>query len=162
MSLMTESPDNVRAVKVYLYPGQLFASGEPHEVTTILGSCVAVCLWDAQRRAGGMNHFLLPMCLEDQAPSARFGNLAIDYLVNELLGLGCSKTRLQAKVFGGSHVLGTGKVGDRSLLGAKNVDQAHRRLADHGIPVIAEDVGGAKGRKLIFYTEDGAVRVKKI
>lgn len=148
--------------RIYLYPGRLFSSREPHVVTTVLGSCVAVCLWDARCRAGGMNHFLLPECPEGQEPSPRFGAEAIELLIGELLGRGCSPRDLQAKIFGGSHVLGTGAAGDRSHLGARNVTVARRTLAEHGIPIVAADVGGTCGRKVSFRTDDGVVHVKDL
>jgi len=142
--------------ELYLHPGQIFVSAEPHRVTTILGSCVSVCMWDGARGIGGLNHFLLPHWAGDGHSSARFGNVAIRMLVDGLVGLGVQRRRLQAKVFGGACVMeafrGTGE-----HLGVKNVEVAARMLHDEGVDVVARDVGGRRGRKLIFQTNEGSV-----
>jgi chemotaxis receptor (MCP) glutamine deamidase CheD len=82
--------------KVYLLPGELHASAEQCQVTTILGSCVSVCLWDQKLRIGGMNHFLLPMWREGGGRSNRFGDLAVRELLERMLRLGSQRKNLQA------------------------------------------------------------------
>ena len=146
---------------VYLAPGQLFASAEPAEASTILGSCVAVCLWDARSRAGGANHFLLPDWAESGSASPRYGNVAIERLVRQMEGLGAPRRGLQAKLFGGAAVLEAFR-GRGNHLGARNVDLARRLLGELGIPIVAEDVGGNRGRKLIFRTDCGLALVRLI
>ena len=159
------SPETVEvaadAATAYVHVGQLFTSPKACTVTTILGSCVSVCLWDPTTGAGGLNHFLLPQCVENGISSPRFGNVAIHRLLDELAGLGSPRARLKAKVFGGASVIDAFQSANESL-GMKNVDLARRLLADAGIPIIAEDVGGAQGRKLVFQTGDGAAWVRKI
>src|SRR5262249_44811038 len=83
--------------RVSLAPGRLFVSATPAQVSTILGSCVSVCLWDPEARAGGINHFLLP---EGVPASPRFGQSAVPLLIQGVLDLGARRTRLRAKVFG--------------------------------------------------------------
>jgi chemotaxis protein CheD len=145
--------------RVYLHPGQLHAAAEPTEVTTVLGSCVAVCLWDPEARIGGVNHYTLPAPLGGSAPSPRFGEAAIEMLVQQVVALGGRGHHLQAKVCGGGNAFG--KAGGLSL-GQKNVDVARERLAAHGIAVVAVHVGGTRGRKLIFQTDTGIAWVKRL
>ena len=149
---------NVRALH-YLHPSRFFVASRPHSVTTILGSCVAVCLWDPVRKVGGMNHYLLPEGSGASERPARFGTHATGLLVKELLALGCNRRNLRAKVFGGAAVLGTARQ-DASHLGLKNVEIARLVLKEEGIPILVEDVGGDRGRKLVFQTDDGETTVK--
>jgi chemotaxis protein CheD len=144
---------------VYLHPGQLHVATEPTLVTTILGSCVAVCLWDITQGIGGINHYLLPVGLKTASNGLRYGNVAIEHLLEKLERTGARRSNLRAKVFGGACVLDAMR--DRANhLGDKNVEMAQRVLAEAGIPVVASDVGGSRGRKLIFYPHDGTVLVK--
>lgn len=146
---------------IYLFPGEFLTSADPCTVTTVLGSCVAVCLWDEVRRRGGVTHFILPYEAGNGVSSPRFGNVAIRLLIDGLVELGSRRDDLRAKLFGGATIHGTGH-GDGLTLGARNVTFARRALEDAGIPVIAEDVGGAAGRKIRFQTADGTVWVKTL
>jgi chemotaxis protein CheD len=150
------------AVDRYLPPGQLLASWEPARITTILGSCVAVCLWDPELGLGGMNHFLLPRG-SATTPSAacRFGNLAVPRLIDGVLAVGCRREGLRAKVFGGACVLEAFRGGARHL-GTQNVEAALEVLKREAIPVVAEDIGGDRGRKLVFSTSDGGAWVRSL
>jgi chemotaxis protein CheD len=155
-----ESSSNERS-SLYLHPGQIFASSEPTAVKTILGSCVAVCLWDCVRRQAGMNHYLLPYGIGEGPAGARYGNVALERLIRKLLELGSRKQDLQAKLFGGACVIEAFK-NKGTHLGRKNVKVARRLLAEEEIPVTSEDVGGGRGRKLIFHSDDGTVWVKRL
>lgn len=146
---------------MYLHPGQLFVSPEPAEIVTVLGSCVAVCLWDSSRKVGGVNHFLLPDWIGNGHSSPRFGNVATRELVAGLLQLGCRRQDLQAKVFGGACVIEAFR-GRAEHLGVKNVEAARRALAAERVRVVGEEVGGARGRRLVFHTASGACRVRWI
>jgi len=147
--------------RAYLLPGQLHASAEPCQIKTILGSCVAICLWDKRRSAGGMNHFLLPASREGQAASLRFADEATKVLLEQLRNLGCRPPNLRAKIFGGAALF---QFRDRyaTSLGAKNVAAALDLMKRAGIPVIAQETGGAMGRKVIFNTDDGIAWSQKI
>jgi chemotaxis protein CheD len=90
--------------QVYLHAGQLAIAREPTAITTVLGSCVAVCLHDPVTRIGGMNHFLLPFHVERER-SPRFGTVAVPQLVDEVVRAGASRASLVAKVFGGGSVI---------------------------------------------------------
>jgi chemotaxis protein CheD len=148
-------------VVVHLYSGQVFASAHPCTISTVLGSCVAVCLLDPVRRFGAANHYLLPLHVVGGGASPRFGNVAIEQVVEKMVLLGSRKRDLQAKVFGGASTIG-GAHADAEGLGAQNVEVARRALAEHGIPIVAEDVGGARGRKLLFRTDEGHAWIRKL
>lgn len=145
-------------LRVYLAPGRLYASAEDAQVTTILGSCVAVCLWDAQAHVGGMNHFLLPYGVP---ASPRFGDSAMALLIERVLELGARRAQLVAKVFGGACVLEAFRA-DTWALGARNAAMAQERLRDAGIPVVGEDVGGHLSRKVVFHVRTGVAWVRPI
>jgi chemotaxis protein CheD len=131
---------------------------EPTAITTVLGSCVAVCLHDPVATVGGMNHYLLPTHVSREQ-SLRFGTVAIEALLAEVLARGAGRTRLQAKVFGGASVMGVPDAGQRRL-GDENVKLALRQLAGLAIPVVDGDVGGTRGRKLVFHSDDGSAWVR--
>ena len=147
-----ETPESV-----YLHPGQLYTAGHAALVSTVLGSCVAVCLWDATARVGGMNHFLLPSGRNDR----RYGNVAMAQLIDEMINRGAFAARMVAKIFGGACVI-PGFTGARQAIGAQNTAAALRFLEDHGIPVRANQTGGGHGRKLLFHTGTGQAYVKEI
>jgi chemotaxis protein CheD len=147
-------------IDYYLYPGLIFAQKEACMVTTVLGSCISVCLWDPVSRTGGINHYMLPLWNGEGLPSPKYGNIAIRKLIDKMLALGCKKENLQAKVFGGGAVLQTSS----GLLnvGERNIALAEDMLGDEKIPIISRAVGGSYGRKLVFCTGAGEVLVKKI
>lgn len=145
----------------FLYPGQLIIFKEPSNIMTILGSCVAVCLWDNKLRFGGMNHYLLPMWKLQGLRTPKFGNVAIESLINEMLKNGSVPGNLVGKIFGGAKIL---KSNDQSLfdIGKKNHETAHDLLHKHKIKVVAENIGGTNGRKILFNTGTGEVLMKYI
>jgi chemotaxis protein CheD len=147
--------------QAYLHAGHMVISREPCRVTTVLGSCVAVGLWDPTSGIGGVNHFLLPHGSDPK--SARFGNAAVRTLIREVVVAGARRRSLQAKLFGGACVLRAFRgFGTGTHLGQKNVEVARQILLDEAIPVAAEDVEGERGRKLIFQTHDGAAWVRSL
>lgn len=146
---------------VYLYPGSIFVSSQPCSITTILGSCVAVCLWDTTLARGGANHFLLPYRTATEEPSARFGDVAVQRLIDQVLALGGSRHNLRAKIFGGANVIRAFRGAD-DLLGEQNAQAGLELLAQSGIPVVAHNLGGHFGRKLIFHVDSGHAWVRKL
>jgi chemotaxis protein CheD len=154
-------PPHEERVQVYLHPGQVFASSTPCEVSTVLGSCVSVLLFDAVRRIGGASHYLLPFEGRGDGSTPRFANAAITQLVSRMMELGSRKRDMVAKVFGGASTLAAAKAYGLTL-GEKNVEAARRRLDEEGIPIVAQDVGGSGGRKLVFLTDEGHVWLKKL
>lgn len=144
----------------YLLAGSLFAHEERHLVTTVLGSCVSVCLWDQALRQGGINHFMLPFWNGEGLASPKYGNIAIVKLIEKMLGLGSARRDLRAKVFGGGVVLNV--TNPFMNIGERNAQLAEDLLAAENIPILSADTGGNVGRKLIFNTETGVVMVKKL
>jgi chemotaxis protein CheD len=155
------SPQGRLSTERYLHPGEVLVSVQSHWITTILGSCVSVCLLDPRHGVAGLNHFLLPHAPASAEPSPRYGDVAMDVLVHRMLALGARRDALVAKVFGGANVLHA-FADDARHIGAANVELAREALARYGIPIGAEDVGGVRGRKLVLSTPDGAAWVKVI
>ncbi|MGE0078081.1 MAG: chemotaxis protein CheD [Bacteroidales bacterium] len=144
----------------YLYPAALFAEGDPHVVSTILGSCVAVCLFDPKTNRGGINHYMLPLWNGQGLASPKYGNIAIERLIERMIALGSQKSNLQAKVFGGGEVIETNVASFQ--IGERNIKIALEMLQEHKIPIVAKSVGGKLGRKIEFTTHTGEVRQKYI
>jgi len=141
----------------FLYPGQLFVSQEGVTISTILGSCAAVCLWDRRKKMGGMNHYLLPEGLESSPNPYRYGNNANAALLNQLISRGSDVSDLQAKIFGGSSAFGADP---ENSLGAQNVLLAEEFLLKVHIPLMLKDTSGKRGRRLTFHTDDGTHLLK--
>jgi len=127
------------------------------EITTLLGSCVAVCLWDSSLACGGMNHYMLPLWNGEGLPTPKYGNVAIEKLIENLLQFGCERRNLVAKCFGGASLFAdpTGIM----RIGARNIAVAEELLEIHRIPIIAKEVGGLQGMKVIFNTKSGVALV---
>ncbi len=140
-----------------LMMGQLYASVGPCTITTVLGSCVAVCLWDQGSAVGGVNHFMLPRWDGNGLPSPRYGNIAIPKLIEAVVAAGGRRSRLVAKVFGGGNVLGQGEPPARSTVGFPNADYALQPLALEEIPVVAQRLKPDHGTKIAFETGSGEV-----
>jgi chemotaxis protein CheD len=156
---VTHVPDHGDRPQLYLHAGQLVATVSPTAITTVLGSCVAVCLHDPATRIGGMNHFLLPLHVErDRSP--RFGTIAVPRLVEEVLRAGASRRTLVAKVFGGASVIGGMSHGRR--LGEENARLALQLLEEAHIPVLDQDLGGSRGRKVVFLADEGTAWVRQL
>jgi len=147
---------------VYLYPGDVFVSDAPAELSAVVGSCVALCLWDERLRFGGMSHYLLPASPLGRAPSLRFGSTAIPALIGSLERLGSRREDLRAKLFGGAAVNAPSAAKVDPMLGQQNAELGRRLLAEAGISIVVEDVGGTAGRKLTFRTDDGSAQVRVI
>lgn len=148
--------------RVNLGIGELYADLQPTEITTVLGSCVSVCLFDSVNHIGGMNHILLPgnPDLKLFNDSARYGVNAMELLINQMLKLGAHRTSFRAKVFGGGQMLtDTPQV---YTPGKDNARFVFNFLETEGIQVDSFNVGGAYGRKIHFYTHSGEVLMKKI
>ncbi len=141
--------------KHFLFPGNLYASATECTITTVLGSCIAVCLWDKVQRMGGMNHFMLPLWNGEGLATPKYGNIAMDKLLDRVLELGCRKQHLIAKVFGGANITGTGR--EAFMIGDRNTTLALQTLEDWKINVVASDVGGRVGRKIIMNTTTGEI-----
>jgi chemotaxis protein CheD len=142
------------AVKVL--PGEFFVSDEDMLIVTTLGSCIAACLWDRERRIGGMNHFMLP---EGDGDSGRYGSYAMELLINQLMKRGASRSTLEAKVFGGGAVIAS----MTSLnVGQRNTQFVTDYLHTERIPVVSKDVLDVCARKVCLLPASGKVLMKRL
>ncbi|MES1199520.1 MAG: chemotaxis protein CheD [Pseudomonadota bacterium] len=119
-------------------------------LSTILGSCVATCLYDPLARVGGMNHFLLPGEGAASGESMKYGVNAMELLINGMLQRGATRNRLEAKLFGGAHV-----IDNLNDIGAQNAAFAERFLRMESIRVIASSLGGVSARRVRFWPATG-------
>jgi chemotaxis protein CheD len=148
--------------QVYLHPGELYVSREPAKVMIILGSCVAVCLYNPRLSIGGATHFLLPTLEGEGKPSPRYGDVAISRLLQELRLAGSKDKDLQAELYGGACVLQAFSSSAGEHIGDKNIRLALETLSRESIPIMRRDTGGAKGRKITMRTETGEISCKLI
>ena len=139
----------------FLFPSTLFVSKSPVFVTTILGSCVSVCLWDPVLEYGGINHYMLPLWNGQGLASPKYGNIAIVKLLDKMLENGCDRKNIVAKVFGGGEVLQT--TACLFNIGERNTEVALEMLKEFNIRVAGVCTGGVKGRKIVFDTSKGVV-----
>ncbi|MFK7886298.1 MAG: chemoreceptor glutamine deamidase CheD [Gammaproteobacteria bacterium] len=146
-------------------PGKFYVTNQQESIVTVLGSCIAACVRDPVAGIGGMNHFMLPVGDAQRAESwgqehsseNRFGNYAMENLINTILKHGGSKSHLEVKIFGGGHVLDIS-----SDVGAKNARFAIEYLEVEGYRMVSSDTGGTFARKIIYDPLSGRVRLKRI
>ncbi|MCX7774129.1 MAG: chemotaxis protein CheD [Clostridia bacterium] len=141
--------------RYFLEPGYIFVSEDPHLIHTVLGSCVAVCLWDVRGRAGGMNHYIFPQS-RDKERRAVFGDVSVEHMVRIMKRYGILPKDMRAHIVGGGYNPELG-----SIIGDQNVETAERILKKHGIAVLNRDIGEATGRKVIFNNLSGEIVVYK-
>jgi chemotaxis protein CheD len=142
--------------KYFLYPSGLFLSKKPHHINTILGTCVSVCLWDQQLKIGGINHYMLPLWNGDGLASPKYGNIAIEKLIEKMENNGSHKKNMVAKIFGGKEENNQQR-NNCFRIGERNAEMAVEMLDDAKIRVVASSLGGANGRKLQFFSDTGEV-----
>lgn len=144
------------AVKVL--PGEYYVTTENMMICTVLGSCIAACLWDRSLNIGGMNHFMLPEG-DIADTSGRYGSFAMEVLINEMFKLGARRENMQAKIFGGGQVMAsftTMNVGER------NTDFVTQYLQTERIPIVSEDVLDIYPRKVVYFPTTGKAMVKRL
>jgi len=148
----------VRQSPYFLHPSTMYICTDPQWITTVLGSCVAVCFYDKKQNIGGMNHYMLPYWNGDGLESPKFGNVAILQLFQKMLENGAKKEDIVCKIFGGAEVLGE----HRSVfnVGQRNIQLAYKLVAELGIFVMSSSTGGKVGRKIHFNTGTGEVLQK--
>lgn len=143
---------------VRVLPGDYYTTGAEGEIiVTVLGSCVAACLRDPRTGFGGMNHFMLPESSSGDwnglNASTRYGNYAMEALINEVLKTGCARSELEIKLFGGANV-----AAGQTSVGRKNIEFVLRYVKDEGLRILAQDLGGAYGRRIHYVPSTGKVR----
>lgn len=150
-----------------IQPGHFYVTGEDEIISTILGSCVSACIRDPERQLGGINHFMLPFGRSDgpdpwrDAPhhseSARYGNFAMEQLINELLRQGARRDSLEVKIVGGGQMWKSS-----TDVGGQNIAFVLDYLRAEGLSISAEDVGGRSPRQVQYFPLTGRLRVRKL
>jgi chemotaxis protein CheD len=142
----------------FIHVGQIHVDVAPASISTILGSCVAVCLYDRKSGIGGMNHYLLPFWNGNSLQSPKFGNIAIPKLIESMLERGVDIKNIEAKIFGGASM--NISASSNMMIGEKNILVAREILKEYRIPIVAEDVGRENGRKIQFNLQNAKVLLK--
>jgi chemotaxis protein CheD len=155
---MLGSSDLAVTDNYFLKPGYILVPRGPTVISTVLGSCVAVCLYDRKRECGGMNHFQLPSTNKLKEATARYGNVATLALIGMMINDGSKIKNLEAQFFGGAH---NAKTCPKNI-GQENVRIARMILTRKHIRIASEDVGGEKGRKLVFNTASNEMAIVKV
>lgn len=148
---------------IILGSGEYFVSKNGEILHTVLGSCIAVCIYDIEKKIGGMNHYMLPGMLRPDeiltSKAGRYGMYAMELLIGEFIKYGTRRENLIAKIFGGGNILKFRK-SDGDITGS-NIRFAKKFLELEGIPVQSEDSGGHSGRKILFFTDTAKVLLKR-
>lgn len=133
-------------------------------ITSGLGSCVGVVIYDEQRKIGGMAHVMLPdsQSMRNQNNPAKYADTSMDMLLAELLKRGANQKRLVAKLAGGAQMFNFDSENELMRIGARNTEAVKKKLKQFGIPIVAEDTGGSHGRTMEFYTESGIALIKSV
>jgi len=149
-----------------ILPGEYYVTRSDEAITTVLGSCVSVCMRDPVRGVGGMNHFMLPdETTRGENPwldpmlglATRYGSYAMESLLNDLMKLGAARHRLEIKVFGGGRILTS-----MTDVGRRNIDFIRAFFQLEGYSIAAEDLGGTQPRKIVYFPAEGRVRVRRL
>ena len=152
---------NERELQFYEYlllPGYIFFNAEPSLLSTVLGSNVAVSLWDQKKKQGGMANFLYPSAKSSQSATSQYGNVAVLHLINMLLEEGTKQKDIKAQIFGGS----TRESQECKQVAKGNILVAKKVLMKFRIEVISEDVGGQMGRKVVYNSLKNEAIVYKV
>ena len=155
--------------RIIIQPGEYYASNTQEVISTLLGSCVAACLYDPVNNVIGMNHFLLAYKHHSfnksliESDEGRYGIHAMDLLINDMMAKGANRENIKAKCFGGGDVLNLyGYLGDQQSVGGANVDFIREFLKRENIPITGSSLGGNNGRNVHFVGGDFSVYIKKI
>lgn len=145
-----------------ILPGQYYVTIREEIIVTVLGSCVAACIRDTQLGVGGMNHFMLPKSGADDSSSfgdiaERFGNFAMEHMINDILKNGGRRERLEVKVFGGGKILA-----HMTDVGERNITFVRNYLRTESMKIVSEDLGDIHPRKVVYAPSTGKALVKKL
>ena len=145
---------------IYLHPGQMCFCDQPSRVETVLGSCVAVTMWNQRLGLGCICHAVLPLSKGALTEPLKYVDSAIQSMLNVLERHSSRRQDLEVKLFGGASM--RRQVSPRASVGRQNIDAALALLQHEGFTLRTSDTGGSAGRKLLFYTGTGEVFVKRI
>jgi len=148
----------IHGSSTFIHVGQIHIDSAPAAISTVLGSCIAVCIYDRKLGIGGMNHYLLPFWNGYGLQTPKFGNVSIPRLIESMQERGARIETMEAKIFGGAsmNISASGNM----MIGQKNIIVAKEILKEYKISIVAEDVGGQNGRKIQFDLEKGKVFLK--
>ncbi len=149
-----------RVPQFYLDPGYIYFSKAPLNLYAVLGSCVAVCIWDENLKIGGMSHYLYPKSPSKDKTTSKYGDVAVLSLIKMMEKAGAKRESMYAQIVGGAHPPFLRN--NRDSLGDKNVEIAREILSKKGIRIASEDTGGTMGRKIVFNTYTGHLMVLKV
>lgn len=145
-----------KPVRLTVMQGQARVSGDPRlELTTVLGSCIACCLFDSSNNVGGMNHFLLASPGHDRSLDENYGVYLMEVLINEMLAYGADRRMLRAHIYGGA-AMSAGM----SWIGKANAEFAQSFLTAEGIPLVSQSLGGTSARRVDFRPYRGMARCR--
>lgn len=151
-------------VAARLLPGEYFVTMHDEAVYTTLGSCISACIRDRVSGIGGMNHFMLPASAStdgwkaaDNSASARYGNVAMEHLINNILRNGGKRQNLETKIFGGGRIMA-----NMTDVGLGNIAFVRGYLETEGLKITSEDVGDIFPRMVVYFPATGKVRVKRL
>ncbi len=150
----------IRPQEYFLRKGYIYIPRVPTLIATVLGTGVAVCIWDRKRKKGGMNHFLYPETKKRSESTPRFGNVAVYALLRFICEDGSKLKNLEAQIFGGAAPENC--TSETRNIARENVQIARRMLIRYGVKITAEDTGGRKGRKIIFNTYTNEVAIMHV
>jgi chemotaxis protein CheD len=149
-------------LRVFLKPGELYISDIPTMVSTILGSCIAVTIFNKRLKTGGICHAMLPKSPYSKEHGVfRYVDSSISYMLNKFKTMGVKKDEIEVKLLGGADVIDRMNE-DTASIGQKNIKTALEIIKSEGLKLVVSDVGGKMGRKLHFYTHTGKVLLKRI
>lgn len=150
---------------ITILPGEFYSTDKPVLISTILGSCISIALYDIELHLGGLNHFMLPSSSRTKEISfeeqGRYGDFAIELLLNDMFKKGSKKANLKAKIFGGSNVLNDGGY-HQNRTGLNNISFALEYLTTENIPILANDMGGIFPRKIFYDPQTSKIFLKRI
>ncbi len=160
MQISVDPAEGITTIKIL--PGEFYVSKKDERIETVLGSCISACVRDPIAGVGGMNHFMLPVnkqaCDASELSDAnRYGNFAMENLVNALLSEGAKRERLEFKLFGGGRIMSS-----MTNIGWYNIGFAFDYIYTEGFKIVSQDIGDIYPRKVLYYPLSGRVRVRRL
>lgn len=160
MQISIDPAEGIKTIKIL--PGEFYVTRENERIETVLGSCISACVRDPISGVGGMNHFMLPVDknstgVSELSDANRYGNYAMENLVNALLNAGAKRERLEFKLFGGGRIMNS-----MTNIGWYNIGFAFDYVYTEGFKIVSQDIGDIYPRKILFYPNSGRVRVRRL
>ena len=160
MQKSIDPAEGITTIKIL--PGEFYVTQENERIETVLGSCISACVRDPIAGIGGMNHFMLPVDKNSSRPTElsganRYGNYAMENLVNAILSSGGKRERLEFKLFGGGRIMSS-----MTNIGWYNIGFAFDYIYTEGFKIVSQDIGDIYPRKVLYYPLSGRVRVRRL